>query len=129
MRATLQQYVSYSASDGQITGDSKTIASFEGERIQRRSQDTWNNQPFLIPQVPPTIKTYPVEVGYRIKIDVRVPWGCNPKIYLDITIGTLPFQQSFGIQCTSQVPKKESSSTLDNPNIPAPLAIPEEFDV
>ena len=139
MRATLVQNILYRAADGHARGGSQAIASFEGDKIPEGSQDSWNNQPFLIPPVPPTIETHPVSVSYQIKFEVRVPMGLNPKILLDITMGTVPFLQSFGKQCSYQLaenqvmeagltnhvqpsapPLPPPSSTLGYPDMPPP---------
>lgn len=106
MRAILVQNVHYSASDAS-TSSSRAIARFEGQTIPGRSQDLWNNQPFLIPPVPPTIQTSPVSVSYQVKFEVRVPWGFNPVIALHITMGTVPFRQSYGRQSSYQLAENQ----------------------
>ncbi|XP_028390940.1 arrestin domain-containing protein 3-like [Dendronephthya gigantea] len=74
MRATLVQRILYRLDDGHTVDVSYVIGSFEGERIPSRSQDLWNNRPFLIPPVPPTIRTKPVTVSYQVIFEVNVPW-------------------------------------------------------
>ena len=83
MRATLVQNILYRTDGGKTERKSKAIARFEGESIPGGRQDAWNNQPLLIPPVPPTTETHPVSVSYQVKFDVKVPWGLNPKIKLD----------------------------------------------
>ncbi|XP_028391500.1 arrestin domain-containing protein 2-like [Dendronephthya gigantea] len=139
MRATLVQNILYRAADGHTRGSSIAITRCQGDKIPARGQDSWNNQPFLIPPVAPTINTNPVSVSYHIKFDVRVPMGLNPKILLDITMGTVPFQRTFGRQCSYELAENQvmeagythqvqplatqfgpSSSTLGYPDMPPP---------
>ena len=107
MRAKLVQNINYHANDGRNKSYSKEIAHFNGQRILERSEDSWDYQPFLIPAVPPTIQTTPVRVSYHIKFEVGVPFGFNPKILLDITIGTVPFRQSYGRQSSYQLAENQ----------------------
>ena len=109
MRATLVQKILYRLDDGRTVDVLHEITSFEGKKIPKRSQDLWNNQPFLIPSVPPTIQTNPVRVSYQIIFEVRVPrpWGPNPKIALDITMGTVSSQRSYGQQCSHQLAENQ----------------------
>ena len=107
MRATLIQHVSYQASDGRTKGCSKKIARYEGEKIAKRGQDSWTNQPFLIPPLPPTINTFPVSVGYEFKFQISVPWGFDPKISFGVTMGTVPFRQTYGNQSSYQLAENQ----------------------
>ena len=107
MRATLIQHITYHASDGSTTGCSKKIARYEGEKIPKKGQDSWNNQPFLIPPLPPTINTHPVSVCYEFKFQISVPWGFDPKISFNVTMGTVPFRQSYGSQPSYQLAENQ----------------------
>ena len=106
MKAVLVQNILFCASDDS-TGSSRAIAHFESARIPKRSQDSWSNQPFLIPAVPPTIQTTPVTVSYQVVFKVRIPCGLNPKIVLDITMGTVPFRQSYGRQSSYELAENQ----------------------
>ncbi|XP_028391502.1 arrestin domain-containing protein 3-like [Dendronephthya gigantea] len=139
MRATLIQNILFRAADGHTTGSSIAITRFEGGKIPARGQDLWNNQPFLIPPVAPTINTNPVSVSYHIKFDVQVPMGLSPKIFLGITMGTIPFKRTFGRQCSYELAENQvmeagythqvqplapqfgpTTSTLGYPDMPPP---------
>ena len=110
MRATLIQHVSYQAGDPtcrRTRGCSKKIARYDGEKIAKRGQDSWTNQPFLIPPLPPTINTLPVSVSYELKFQISVPWGFNPNISFGVTMGTVPFRQTYGNQSSYQLAENQ----------------------
>ena len=75
--AVLVQNILYRGDNGGAERKSKAIARFEGEKIPGGRQNAWNNQPLLIPPVPPSTETHPVSVSYQVKFDVRVPWGSH----------------------------------------------------
>ncbi|XP_046852132.1 arrestin domain-containing protein 3-like isoform X2 [Xenia sp. Carnegie-2017] len=107
MKAKLIQHILFKAGDGTTTGATRTIARFEGKPIPEKSQDSWNNQPFLIPAIPPTIQTVPVSVSYYFKFEIKVPWGFDPEIVFGITIGTVPFREMFGNQSSYQLAENQ----------------------
>lgn len=73
------------------------VAELYGPSIPKGEDATWNNQPFGIPALPPTITNSKViKVHYQVIVYVGVPWGIDPFIAMPITLGTVPFLGMYG---------------------------------
>lgn len=103
IKAKLIQHVKYHASDD-TKHETRTISRYDGPSIPQGTTLTWDNQPFHVPCLPPTIQTCRViQVWYVVKLEVDIPMGFDPEIYLPITLGTIPFRPKFGMQQSYQL--------------------------
>lgn len=100
LNAKLIQTIQY---HGRHHGHTKTktvqreVAKLYGPGIPKGQDATWENQPFGIPALPPTIaNSRVITVHYKVKVYVGLPWGIDPYVKLHITMGTVPFMRMYG---------------------------------
>jgi len=119
LKGKLIQTITYRASGNHTKHSTKTLSKIVGEEIPQGQYANWANKELPVPACPPTINTSVVQVQYRVEIEVDVPWGFDPSVKMPITVGTVPFRQTYSQQF---VPPQQPAL---NPQMPPPLQNPQ----
>lgn len=100
LNAKLIQTIWYHGRDGvhhKTKRVQREVAKLKGPGIPKGEDATWQNQPFGIPALPPTIaNSRIITVHYKLKVYVGLPMGIDPYIKMHITMGTVPFLRMYG---------------------------------
>jgi len=115
LKGKLIQTVTYRDNGYHTKYSTKTLSKIVGEGIPKGQYANWVNKELLVPACPPSIKTSVLEVDYSVLIKVDVPWGSDPSVVLPITVGTIPFRQTYSQQVV--LPQQPAM----NPQMPPPI--------